>query len=226
MGKGTEPFMNNRLYESPMRWTSPSSPALSCHNTQHSTAPRKDPRCSQVRGLLHCDWTNNSPPPEHPTPPMPTDPIPIPQGQLPGPDSRNAMLYIWTKIRNNYFIKEEKEMATHSRILAWRIPWTEEPGRLQSMESRRVRHDWATNTHTHTLHQRGQRDGKQLKRCWMSLAIRERQIKAMMRYQHTPSRMGTIRILPIPSAAKNAERLYFCTSPAESQNDSATLETC
>ena len=35
----------------------------------------------------------------------------------------------------------EKEMATHSRILAWEIPWTEEPGRLQSMGSQRVRHD-------------------------------------------------------------------------------------
>ena len=35
----------------------------------------------------------------------------------------------------------EKEMATHSSILAWRIPWTEEPGRLQSMESQRVGHD-------------------------------------------------------------------------------------
>ena len=34
----------------------------------------------------------------------------------------------------------EKEMATHSSILAWRIPWTEEPGRLQSMGSQRVRH--------------------------------------------------------------------------------------
>ena len=32
----------------------------------------------------------------------------------------------------------EKEMATHSRSLAWKIPWTEEPGRLQSMGSRRV----------------------------------------------------------------------------------------
>ena len=39
----------------------------------------------------------------------------------------------------------EKEMATHSSILAWKIPWTEEPGRLQSMGSRRVRHDWATS---------------------------------------------------------------------------------
>ena len=35
----------------------------------------------------------------------------------------------------------EEGMATHSSILAWRIPWTEEPGRLQSMGSQRVRHD-------------------------------------------------------------------------------------
>ena len=35
----------------------------------------------------------------------------------------------------------EKEMATHSIILAWKIPWTEEPGRLQPMESQRVGHD-------------------------------------------------------------------------------------
>ena len=38
----------------------------------------------------------------------------------------------------------EMGMATHSSILAWRIPWTEEPWGLQSMESQRVRHDWAT----------------------------------------------------------------------------------
>ena len=35
----------------------------------------------------------------------------------------------------------EKEMATHSSILAWKVPWTEEPGRLQSMGSQRVGHD-------------------------------------------------------------------------------------
>jgi len=35
----------------------------------------------------------------------------------------------------------EKEMATHSSTLAWRIPWTEEPGGLQSMGSQRVGHD-------------------------------------------------------------------------------------
>ena len=39
-------------------------------------------------------------------------------------------------------------MATHSSILAWRIPQTEKPGGLQSMGSQRVRHDWATNNFT------------------------------------------------------------------------------
>ena len=51
-------------------------------------------------------------------------------------------------------------MATHSSILAWKIPWTEEPGGLQSMGLQRVGHDWActhmharahTHTHTHAL---------------------------------------------------------------------------
>ena len=51
----------------------------------------------------------------------------------------------------------EKEWVTHSSILAWRIPWTEEPSRLQSMGLQRVRHNCATNslfhfsyTHTYT----------------------------------------------------------------------------
>ena len=46
----------------------------------------------------------------------------------------------------------EKGMATHSSILAWRIPWAEEPSRPQSMGSQRVRHDRVTNVRprTHT----------------------------------------------------------------------------
>ena len=40
----------------------------------------------------------------------------------------------------------EKGMATNSSILAWRIPWTEQPGGLQSTELQRVGHNWATNT--------------------------------------------------------------------------------
>ena len=39
----------------------------------------------------------------------------------------------------------EKEMAIHSSTIAWKIPWTDEPGRIQSMGSQRVRHDWATS---------------------------------------------------------------------------------
>ena len=44
-----------------------------------------------------------------------------------------------------YLISLEKEMAPHSSTLAWRIPWTEEPGGLQSRGSKRVRDDWATS---------------------------------------------------------------------------------
>ena len=43
----------------------------------------------------------------------------------------------------------DKEMATHSSILAWRIPWTEEPGGLQSLGLQRVGHDRATNSRPH-----------------------------------------------------------------------------
>ena len=55
----------------------------------------------------------------------------------------------------------EKEIATHSSILAWEIPWTEEPGGPQSVGSQRVGHNWATciwiyghstEAHTHTVH--------------------------------------------------------------------------
>ena len=45
----------------------------------------------------------------------------------------------------------EKGMATHSSILAWRIPWTEETGGLQSRGLQTVRHDRVTNTHTQLL---------------------------------------------------------------------------
>ena len=44
----------------------------------------------------------------------------------------------------------EKGMVTHSSLLAWEIPWREEPGRLQSKGSQRVGHNRVTNTHTHT----------------------------------------------------------------------------
>ena len=46
------------------------------------------------------------------------------------------------------FDPPKKGMATHSSIFAWKIPWTGEPGRLQSMGSERVGHDWTVNTFT------------------------------------------------------------------------------
>ena len=46
----------------------------------------------------------------------------------------------------------EKEMATHSSIFAWEIPWTEEPNRLQSMRLQRVRHDLATKQQQQIFH--------------------------------------------------------------------------
>ena len=42
----------------------------------------------------------------------------------------------------------EKDMATHSSILAWKIPWTEEPGGLQPMGLQTVRYDWAHGIHS------------------------------------------------------------------------------
>ena len=51
-----------------------------------------------------------------------------------------------------HFHTLEKEMATHASVLAWKIPWVEEPGRLQSMGSRRVGHDWATSLSLFTFH--------------------------------------------------------------------------
>ena len=50
------------------------------------------------------------------------------------------------------FYTSLESSLTHSSTLAWKIPWTEEPGRLQSMGSQRVGHDWATSLHFTSLH--------------------------------------------------------------------------
>ena len=64
----------------------------------------------------------------------------------------------------------EKEMATHSSTLAWKFPWMEERGRLQSMRSQRVGNDWATSLHftsiTHHLSKHKQNKTKWYKQMY------------------------------------------------------------
>ena len=71
---------------------------------------------------------------------------------LEGAQTPVSLAYV-SEISIIYILKSvEKGTATHSSILAWRIPWTGEPGRLQSMASQRVRHSCVTNTFTFQFH--------------------------------------------------------------------------
>ena len=53
--------------------------------------------------------------------------------------------FVWRNFSSYIGLYSETAMAPHSSTPAWKIPWTEEPGRLQSMESLRVGHEWATS---------------------------------------------------------------------------------
>ena len=55
------------------------------------------------------------------------------------------LFFVHLSFSMNCIVLSEKAMAPHSSTLAWKIPWTEEPGGLQSMGSQRVGHDWATS---------------------------------------------------------------------------------
>ena len=57
----------------------------------------------------------------------------------------NVGFFTFSLLHQELKLPLEKEMATHSSILAWKIPWTEEPGRLQSVGWQRVGHDLAIN---------------------------------------------------------------------------------
>ena len=85
----------------------------------------------------------------------------------------------------------EKEITTHSSILAWKIPWTEDPGRLQSMGLQRIGHDWATNTFTFS------RQGRKMGNGWSVEHSEHRQcllIKFVVVYGHSLwcSKTGTV----------------------------------
>ena len=93
-----------------------------------------------------------------PVPPEPPDETAAPADTLWPPQGQATKLHSFLTFRSSEMIKVylnplspglENEMATHSSILSWKIPWTEEPGGLQSMGSQRVRHDRATSlTHS------------------------------------------------------------------------------
>ena len=63
--------------------------------------------------------------------------------------AKKAMFCLWRELKIGFLLFlpliSEKAMETHSSTLAWKIPWTEEPGKLQSIGSLRVGHDWATS---------------------------------------------------------------------------------
>ena len=59
----------------------------------------------------------------------------------------NIGVHVPFSLKGHIVMKLEKEMATYSNILAWKIPWTEEPGGQRSMGSQRIRHSLATNTY-------------------------------------------------------------------------------
>ena len=67
--------------------------------------------------------------------------------------------YIWNLKdgTNDPICRAVMEMTTHSSTLAWKIPWMEEPGRLQSMGSLRVDHDWVTSLSLFTMEMKTQR---------------------------------------------------------------------
>ena len=88
----------------------------------------------------------------------------------------------------------EKAMATHSSVLAWRIPWTKEPAGLQSMEWQRVGHELSDETTTTTA-----------TGCFMSRATGEASLMAQM-VKNSPAKTGDGRdIGSIPGSGRSSE---------------------
>ena len=93
----------------------------------------------------------------------------------------------------------EKGRATHSSILAWRIPWTEEPGGLQSMESKRVAHDRVTNNTGAQRNKRSRHEGKPSPHLEKSRRSGKGPARPEMKYMHrvTPCAVSAPGFLPL-----------------------------
>ena len=106
----------------------------------------------------------------------------------------------------------EKAMASHSSTLAWKIPWTEEPGRLQSMGSLRVGHDWATSFSLFTfMHWR---------RKWQPTPV-----LLPGESQGRGSLMGC-RLAAIYGVAQSRTRLKWLNSSSSSSSSKSFLSLC
>ena len=90
--------------------------------------------------------------------------------------NKSAVLIRWPKYWSFRFSispsnELEKEVATHSSTLAWRIPWREEPGGLQSMGLQRVGHDWATSLSFFSFFLLMNIQGKEFPEYWFPLGL-------------------------------------------------------
>ena len=103
-------------------------------------------------------------------------------------------------------------MATHSSILAWRIPWTEEPGGLQSMGSQQVRHNWMTNTFTFIACTKAQRWGRVLQPLTEGRCGWSRGSQALMSFQRGCDASGAFQMEKEPEwrtvAGLASQRLF------------------
>ena len=97
-------------------------------------------------------------------------------------------------------------MATHSSILAWRIPWIEEPGRLQFIGSQRIRHDWSNLQCTHRLN----------KPFYMYIHTHTHQISRSKKWPFlltVKSQISTWNLLSIPQLSKKwceGNQIFTC----------------
>ena len=100
-------------------------------------------------------------------------------------------------------------MATHSSILAWRIPWTEGPSELQSMGSQRVGHDWATNTSFYFRDPRGRKE-EERQRWWNTVR------------SSSPTRLAGSRVTLVPTVSRNRDEARMVGSAGGQQQPASS----
>ena len=113
-------------------------------------------------------------------------------------------------------------MATHSSTLAWKIPWMEEPGGLQSMESRRIGHDWATSLSHFSLSCTGEGNGNPLQLFLSEESQGRRSLVWSQRVRHDWSDLAAAAVykLLIGTSWK------WCCYPSELPHGTSVIPVC